>query len=87
MGATGRQIVLLLSRQLIVLLIVAIAISVPISYFSAKEWLADYSYRIALESWEFILPCVGLLVLSMLVVFFHSINVIRSNPTESLRSE
>ncbi|MEO9483056.1 MAG: FtsX-like permease family protein [Ekhidna sp.] len=87
LGASASEILLLLCKQFSLMLAIAILIGVPASYLSSKSWLADYSYRISLSAWEFALPSLGLIVISMLVVALHSIKVMRSNPTESLRSE
>lgn len=87
LGASGNQILKLLSKQFAIMLVSAIAISLPLAYYMAKEWLADYSYGIELTGLEFLIPSIGLIFLSLLVVGLHSRKVINSNPTESLRNE
>lgn len=87
LGASASEILLLLSKQFSVMLVIAIFIGVPLSYYTSKNWLADYSYQIKLTAWEFVWPSVGLIVIALLVVSLHSIKVMRSNPTESLRTE
>ena len=69
------------------MLVIAIALTVPLSFFSAKQWLADYSYGITLSAWEFALPSLALISLASLVVTLHSIKAMKANPTDSLRSE
>lgn len=87
LGASTNEILVLLSKKFSLMLGIAILVGVPISYLSSERWLSDYSYRIDLSAWEFVIPSVSLIAISMLVVSLHSIKVIRSNPTESLRSE
>ncbi len=87
LGASANNILSLLAKQFALILFLAIALSIPSSYYMAKQWLAEYSYAIKLSSLEFFLPSVGLIVISLAVVGLHSIKIIRSNPTESLRNE
>ncbi|MEO9869831.1 ABC transporter permease [Ekhidna sp.] len=87
LGASASEILILLSKQFSLMLAIAILVGVPVSYLSSEKWLSDYSYRIDLSAWEFVVPSVSLIIISMLVVSLHSIKVIRSNPTESLRNE
>lgn len=87
LGASASEILLLLSKQFSLMLFVSILIGVPLSYYTSVNWLADYSYRIELTAWEFVWPSVSLIVVAMLVVSLHSIKVMKSNPTESLRNE
>ena len=87
LGASSSEILFLLSRQFTPMFIIAVLIGIPISYFSSQKWLTDYSYSITLEGWDFILPSVGLIFISLLVIGLHSVKIAKSNPTESLRSE
>ena len=87
LGASASEILMLLSKQFSFILLIAIVIGIPVSYYSSMSWLANYSYRITLSAWEFIWPSIALVIVALLVVSLHSIKAMRSNPTESLRSE
>jgi putative ABC transport system permease protein len=87
LGATVPQLIKLLSRDLVILVIAAYAISVPVFYFVASTWLESYSFRMTMNPWMFIIPLVILLPIAFLTVSSQTIKVASSNPVDSLRSE
>ncbi len=87
LGASGKQILMLLSKEFGYLILFAVIVSIPISYLSASEWLNNYSYAISLKPLTFILPSIGLIGIVLLIIILHSAKIMKSNPTESLRDE
>lgn len=87
LGASGQEILMLLSKEFGVLILIAIFIGIPISYFIASDWLENYSYATPLNLTTFILPSISLVATVFLIITLHSLKVMRANPTESLRDE
>lgn len=87
LGASANQILILLSTKFAKMLALAIIIGIPLSYITAEKWLEDYNYHISLTGWDFIVPSIGLIIISLLIVTLHSFKIMISNPTESLRNE
>ncbi|WP_338875150.1 ABC transporter permease [Spirosoma sp. SC4-14] len=87
LGASVPDIVQLLSRDFVILVLIALFIASPIAWWAMNKWLADFAYRIELSWWMFALS--GLLALSVtvLTVSFQSIKAALVNPVSSLRSE
>ena len=56
LNATSLNIALLLFRYYFILIIIACAIGTPIAYYVFKDWLSNYSFRITLGLWFYILP-------------------------------
>jgi len=85
LGATPMDILYMLSKYYIALLIIAFAISIPISWYMLESWLADFPYRISL-SWPFFVVSIVIVSLASLsVVFLQSMRALNLNPTIVLR--
>ncbi len=87
LGATFTQLTNLLARDFAFLMLVAIIISLPISYFCMQYWLEGYAYSIDLEWWIFALAAMMCISISGLIIFSKVAKSATSNPVESLRSE
>lgn len=87
LGASVFNILQLLSADYIRLIIFAIFIAFPVSYYIMSNWLKGYAYRIGLDWWIFILSGTGTVILSMLIIVFLTKKVAISNPVNSLKDE
>lgn len=87
LGATILNVWRMLSKDFVLLVIIACALSVPIAYYFMNEWLQKYVYRIELAPWTFLLTCAVALVVALATVSFHAIRSALANPVKSLRSE
>ncbi|GAB2592903.1 ABC transporter permease [Spirosoma areae] len=87
MGASIPGIVLLLSRDFVKLVFIALAIAIPLAWFAMQAWLANYSYRIDISAWVFIAVGLSAILIALATVSFHSIKAALMNPVKSLRSE
>ncbi len=87
LGASGSQLLSLLSRQFIMMIALSVGLGVPLSYIAINEWLANFSYQITLSWWIFAVPSLVLLILALLVVAGHVTGTVKANPVNSLRYE
>ncbi|WP_421827395.1 ABC transporter permease [Larkinella sp.] len=87
LGASVASIVVLLSRDFLRLVMIAILIATPIGWYAMNRWLADFAYRIDLEWWVFGLAGFLAVAVALLTVSFQSIKAALVNPVKSLRSE
>ena len=87
MGASIPGIVLLLSRDFVKLVLIALAIAVPLAWFGMKIWLDNYASRIAISPWVFVGVGLAAILIALLTVSFQSIKAALMNPVKSLRSE
>lgn len=87
LGASVQGIVTLLSRQFIVLVLIANLIAWPVAYFAMHTWLNDYAYHVALSWWVFIMAGVAALLIALITVSYQAIRAAVANPVKSLRSE
>ncbi|HEX4372153.1 MAG TPA: FtsX-like permease family protein, partial [Puia sp.] len=87
LGASTAGLARLLSKDFIVLVIIACVISFPLAGWMMHNWLLDYEYRITID-WMIFLAA-GLLAISiaLLTVSFQAIKAALANPVKSLRTE
>ncbi len=87
LGATGGNIVRLLSVNFTGLVLIAITIALPISYFVAMKWLEGFAYRIELKWWFFAIAGLSALLIALITVSFQAVKAAIANPVKSLRTE
>lgn len=87
LGASVQSLVVLLSRDFTKLVLIAIGISIPISWYLMRQWMADYAYSSGVEWWVFIIAGITALVIAWLTVSWQSIRAALTNPVNSLKSE
>ena len=87
LGARQVTIVRLLTADFTKMVLLAIVIGIPISYYLAKMWLANFAYHIDLEWWYFALSGVAAMLVAWLTVAFQTIKSANINPVMSLKDE
>jgi len=86
-GASVTEIVVLLSKDFIKLIALAILIAMPVAWWGSHWWLSNYVYRAALSWWTFALGGAVLLGFALAVLCFRTFRAAAANPVDSLRSE
>lgn len=87
LGASVAGITGLLTKDFIKLVLLAIVIATPLAWYFMKTWLADFAYRIEIQSWMFVAAGAIAVAVAFLTVSFQSIRAALTNPVKSLRSE
>ncbi len=87
LGASVQGLVVLLSKDFTKLVFISIAISIPVSWYLMKQWMADYAYSSGIEWWVFIAAGITALVIAWLTVSWQSVKAALANPVNSLKSE
>jgi len=87
LGATVVHVVLLLSRDFILLIGLALLIASPVAWWLADRWLDDFAYKVPMSVWVLIEAGMGALGLSLLTVGWQAVRAARAKPVETLRSE
>jgi putative ABC transport system permease protein len=87
LGARIWGLVGLLFQDFLRLLIIALAVAIPLAWWSMNKWLHDFAYRIDL-SWSIFAVAGGLaLAIAFLTVGIQGLRAARVNPVKSLRNE
>jgi putative ABC transport system permease protein len=87
LGATTRDIAVMLNRQFIRLVLLALVIASPVAWILAHRWLQDFAYRVAVDGWVFVLAGLGAIGLAVVTVGYQSMRAASANPIKSLRIE
>ncbi|RRB10545.1 FtsX-like permease family protein [Larkinella knui] len=87
LGASVFNLWRLLSKDFVILVIIAFGIATPVAYYFLHTWLQKYEYRTEISWWIFAVSGAGALVITLLTVSFQSIKAALMNPVKSLRSE
>jgi putative ABC transport system permease protein len=87
MGASVKQIVTLMSSEFIKLVLVALALSVPLSWYLMDLWLQGFAYRVSVDVLIFVYAGSIALIIALITVSFESLKAASANPLTALRSE
>jgi putative ABC transport system permease protein len=86
-GATVPDVVLMLSRDLFKQVLIALCISVPLSWWVMSRWLNGFVYRIPMSLGIFLIAGFSIIIITILTVSYQSVKAAYGNPVVSLRSE
>ncbi|MFT3823415.1 MAG: ABC transporter permease [Chitinophagaceae bacterium] len=87
LGASVNSIVGLLSKEFLLLVLIAIVIATPLAWWAMNIWLQDFVYRINISAWIFILAGFFAIAITLIIVGLHGIRAATVNPANNLRSE
>ena len=86
-GASIKDVVLMLSKDFTKWVLLSNIIAWPVAYFVMKKLLERYAYRTQI-GWEiFVLSGLAALLIALLTVSFQAVKSARANPADSLRYE
>lgn len=87
LGASVSNILTLLSREIIVLILVANAIAWPIAWYFMNQWLDTFAYHINMDVLSYLLAGISAIFIALITVGAQTINAALSNPAKTLRYE
>lgn len=87
LGASAGNVVLLIAKDFLLLVGVAILIASPIAWLAMHRWLNAFAYRVDLGWWVFVVGGMAVLLMALITISFQSIKAAVSNPIKSLRNE
>ncbi len=87
LGASVQQVLLLVTKEFLVLIGIAFLLAVPFTWWAMHSWLQDFAYRAPIAGWIF--PVAGLLtvLISLVTVSTRVVGAALNNPVKSLRNE
>jgi putative ABC transport system permease protein len=87
LGASVLQIVVLLAKDFLALVAVAVVLAAPLAWFGLDRWLDDFAYRVELGPWLFLLGGLVALVVALATVSWKALRAATADPVRSLRYE
>ncbi|PWT99074.1 MAG: transporter permease [Bacteroidetes bacterium] len=86
-GASLQDVVYLLSKDFLRLILIALAISIPISWWAANQWLQSFAYRVNMRADIFIITSFAVILITIITISFQTIRAALENPVKSLKVE
>jgi predicted permease len=87
LGASSLKIVLLFSKEFLMLIGIAFVIATPLAVYFMNNWLKEFAYQIDI-SWEIIvLAGISAAAIALLTISVKAVRAALANPVRSLRSE
>jgi len=87
LGANITSITMLIARNFLIMIGIAILIAIPLAWYAGNQWLQDFAFRIPVQGWVFIAASVATILIALVTVGFHSVRSALMNPVKSLRTE
>ena len=70
-----------------IMVLVAELLSVPITIYLLRRWLNNFTYRVGIGWWVFVIAFVIATLVVLATVYIHSRRASRVNPVDALRYE
>jgi len=87
LGSSISGVVVLLSKDFLILVGISFAIATPIAIYAMNRWLRIFAYRVPLSWWMFALAGILAVVIALLTVSSQAIKAALMNPVKSLKTE
>ena len=87
LGASVSNMVIMLSKDFLLLVVIASVLAFPVAWWAMSKWLRDFAYRIDISVWVFVIAGLSALLIALITVSFQAIKAAIANPVRSLRTE
>ncbi len=87
LGATLTDVLVLLSKDFVRLVGIALVLGMPIAYFVMRTWLDAFAYHISLSWGTFVAAGIAALTIALLTVSYQALKAALADPVKSLRYE
>lgn len=87
LGAQTGHLMMLLSREYLLLLLVAIILTSPLALYFGRLWLENYAFQISIGADLILIPALALVFISILTVTYRTYLTARTNPVKALKNE
>ncbi len=86
-GASITRITIMLSTEFLKLVLIAFCIATPIAWYASSQWLQNYTYRINLNFWIFLIAGSITILIALATISIRTIKAAIQNPAKSLKTE
>jgi len=87
LGAEIKDILLLISKDLSLLVVIAFILSIPISIYVMNLWLDGFAYKVTQGVGTYLIAGVASVLIAWLTIGYQSIKAARTNPIDVLKDE
>ena len=86
-GASVSSVLVMLSKDFLKLVLIAVLIAFPLVWWVMNEWLGSFVYRIPIGADTFIIAGGSIILITLITISFKSVKAAIANPVKSLRAE
>ena len=86
-GASVREIVLMINRDFMRLVGIANLVAWPVAWWIMHTWLNEFAFRIPFPWWVLLVAGVVTLLIAFISISFQAVKAAEGNPVRSLRNE
>jgi predicted permease len=86
-GASVQGVTLMLSKDFLKLVLIAVVVAFPLSWIMMNQWLQSFAYRIHIGAGIFIVAALSVMVITLLTISYQAVKAALANPVKSLRTE
>lgn len=87
LGANVGQVLVLISKEFLLLVLIAFVIAIPMSWWAAHNWIQQYEYRIQITPVIYIWVGLLLLILTLFTVYLNTVKAATTNLVKAIRQE
>jgi ABC-type antimicrobial peptide transport system permease subunit len=87
LGASPVMLFNLLSKEFLLLVLLAVIIASPLAWLAMNNWLQNYAYKVSISWWMFAIAGIAAIMIALITVSFQAIKAAVANPVKSLRAE
>jgi putative ABC transport system permease protein len=87
LGANLGDILVLVSKDFLLLIGIALLIATPLAYFAGDRWLQNFHYRINMQWWVFAAAGLATILIAFVTISLQAMKTAITNPVKNLRTE
>ena len=87
LGASVQSLLYILSRDFLLLVVLAFVIAIPLSFLAMQRWLESFAYRISIGWWVYAAAGALAICIALVTVGLQALKAALANPIRSLRTE
>jgi len=86
-GASVMNITTMLSMEFLQLILIALLVALPVSWWLMNNWLQSFAYRVHITAYVYIIAGLSVMLITLFTISFQAIKAATANPVKSLRTE
>ncbi len=87
LGASVANIATMLSKDFVILVLIALVIAAPIAWYFMHRWLEGFAYQVPISWWIFVIAGLTAMIIALTTVSYQAIKAAVADPVKSLRME
>lgn len=87
LGASAGNVIFMISKEFVSLIVISFIIAIPVTYYLIMKWLENFTDRISIGPFSFIVAGLSVVVIAWLTVSYLSFKAAATNPSQALRNE